>query len=90
MRNGEKQIERPFRRAMVGGGRLSQAGYKHRIGALRDNTAFQLTAGAFDIDPERGKSFGMNLGVKEDRCYADYKTMFAEEAGHSWKTMLMC
>ncbi len=66
---------------MVGGGRLSQVGYKHRIGALRDNTAFQLTAGAFDIDPERGKSFGMNLGVEEDRCYADYKTMFAEEAG---------
>lgn len=66
---------------MVGGGRLSQVGYKHRIGALRDNTAFQLTAGAFDIDPERGMSFGMNLGVEEDRCYADYKTMFAEEAG---------
>lgn len=66
---------------MVGGGRLSQVGYKHRIGALQDNTAFQLTAGAFDIDPERGKSFGMNLGVEEDRCYADYKTMFAEEAG---------
>lgn len=81
MRNGEKQIERPLRWAMVGGGRLSQVGYKHRIGALRDNTAFQLTAGAFDIDPERGKSFGMNLGVEEDRCYADYKTMFAEEAG---------
>ncbi|MCW8784865.1 MULTISPECIES: Gfo/Idh/MocA family protein [Bacillus] len=81
MRNGEKQIERPLRWAMVGGGRLSQVGYKHRIGALQDNTAFQLTAGAFDIDPERGKSFGMNLGVEEDRCYADYKTMFAEEAG---------
>ncbi|MBT9286988.1 MULTISPECIES: Gfo/Idh/MocA family protein [Bacillus] len=81
MHNGEKQIERPLRWAMVGGGRLSQVGYKHRIGALRDNTAFQLTAGAFDIDPERGKSFGMNLGVEEDRCYADYKTMFAEEAG---------
>ncbi|MCY7822208.1 gfo/Idh/MocA family oxidoreductase, partial [Bacillus inaquosorum] len=45
------------------GGRLSQVGYKHRIGALRDNTAFQLIAGAFDIDAERGKDFGVNLGV---------------------------
>ncbi|GAA3330872.1 hypothetical protein GCM10020331_085130 [Ectobacillus funiculus] len=26
------------------------------------------------------KDFGVNLGVAEDRCYPDYKTMFAEEA----------
>lgn len=42
-------MERPFRWAMVGGGRLGQVGYKHRAGALRDNTAFQLVAGAFDM-----------------------------------------
>ncbi|GAA3313584.1 hypothetical protein GCM10020331_004040 [Ectobacillus funiculus] len=65
---------------MVGGGRLSQVGYKHRTGALRDNTAFKLVAGAFDIDAERGKEFGVNIGVDENRCYPDYKTMFAEEA----------
>ncbi|MGM7724309.1 Gfo/Idh/MocA family protein [Metabacillus sp. Hm71] len=80
MLNGEKIIARPLRWAMVGGGRLGQVGYKHRTGALRDNTAFQLVAGAFDIDPERGKDFGMNIGVAENRCYPDYKTMFAEEA----------
>ena len=65
---------------MVGGGRASQVGYKHRTGALRDNTAFKLVAGAFDIDAERGKEFGVNIGVDENRCYPDYKTMFAEEA----------
>ncbi|WP_342047029.1 Gfo/Idh/MocA family protein [Bacillus sp. OTU530] len=80
MLNGEKKIARPFRWAMVGGGRLSQVGYKHRTGALRDNTAFTLVAGAFDIDAERGKEFGVNIGVDENRCYPDYKTMFAEEA----------
>ncbi|WP_299094271.1 Gfo/Idh/MocA family oxidoreductase [uncultured Metabacillus sp.] len=80
MLNGEKIIARPLHWAMVGGGRLGQVGYKHRTGALRDNTAFQLVAGAFDIDPERGKDFGMNIGVAENRCYPDYKTMFAEEA----------
>lgn len=80
MLNGEKKIARPLRWGMVGGGRLGQVGYKHRIRALRDNTAFQLVAGAFDIDPARGKDFGMNIGVAEERCYPDYKTMFAEEA----------
>ncbi|MGV4321401.1 Gfo/Idh/MocA family protein [Bacillus mojavensis] len=79
MLNGERIISKPLRWAMVGGGRLSQVGYKHRIGALRDNTAFQLTAGAFDIDAERGKDFGVNLGVEAERCYPDYQTMFAEE-----------
>ncbi|MBI0577802.1 Gfo/Idh/MocA family oxidoreductase [Neobacillus cucumis] len=80
MLNGEKRIERSLRWGMVGGGRLSQVGYKHRTGALRDHTSYQLVAGAFDIDAERGRDFGVNIGVDEDRCYPDYKTMFAEEA----------
>ncbi|KSU79781.1 Predicted dehydrogenase [Fictibacillus enclensis] len=80
MLNGEKKIARPLRWAMIGGGRTSQVGYKHRTGALRDNTAFQLIAGAFDIDAERGKEFGVNIGVDENRCYPDYRTMFTEEA----------
>lgn len=83
MSNGEKKIDRPLRWGMVGGGRLSQVGYKHRTGALRDNTAFQLVAGAFDIDPARGRDFGINIGVAEDRCYPDYKTMFTAEAKRS-------
>ena len=80
MLNGEKKIQKPLRWAMVGGGRTSQVGYKHRTGALRDNTAFTLVAGAFDVDAARGRDFGVNLGVTADRCYPDYKTMFAEEA----------
>jgi predicted dehydrogenase len=80
MLNGEKKIQKPLRWAMVGGGRTSQVGYKHRTGALRDNTAFTLVAGAFDIDAQRGRDFGVNLGVDVNRCYSDYKTMFAEEA----------
>lgn len=77
---GEKQVNRPIRWAMVGGGKGSQIGYIHRSSALRDFN-FELVAGAFDIDAERGKEFGSNLHVAKDRCYADYKTMFAEEAG---------
>lgn len=80
MIDGEKTIERPLRWAMVGGGRGSQIGYIHRSAALRDNNSFELVAGAFDIDPDRGKEFGIQLGVAADRCYPDYKTMFEAEA----------
>ena len=83
MLNGERKIGRPLRWAMVGGGRTANVGYKHRLGALRDNTAYLLVAGAFDIDPARGKDFGVNIGVSEDRCYPNYQTMFAEEAKRS-------
>lgn len=79
MFNEELKFDRPLRWGMIGGGRGSQIGYIHRSSALRDGL-FQLSAGAFDINPEACKSFGVNLGVDSDRCYADYKIMFEEEA----------
>lgn len=79
---GEKKIENPIRWAMVGGGKGSQIGYIHRSAAMRDFN-FELVAGAFDIDPERGREFGRMLHVAEDRCYPDYKTMFAKEGKRS-------
>lgn len=79
MISGEKLTPRPIRWAMVGGGRGSQIGYIHRSAALRDRT-FDLVAGAFDIDPERGRAFGVELGLDAARCYPDYAMMFAAEA----------
>jgi predicted dehydrogenase len=79
MLNGERLIERPLRWGMVGGGRTSQVGYKHRTGALRDNTAYRLVCGAFDVDFERGKDFGTKIGVEGSRCYANYKELIAKE-----------
>ena len=79
MINGEKVLDHSIRWAMVGGGRGSQIGYIHRSAALRDKT-FNLVAGTFDINPERGKDFGISLGVDPERCYPDYKTLFEEEA----------
>ena len=67
MGNGRRRADRP--------GRL-----RHRTGALRDNTAYKLVCGAFDIDAARGKDFGIKLGVDEGRLYPDYKTLIAEEA----------
>lgn len=80
MLNGEKKIARPFRWGIVGGGRTSQVGYKHRLGALCDGTNFKLTAAAFDLDFDRCKDFGSNLNMDESRLYPDYKTMFEAEA----------
>lgn len=81
MLNGEKLIERPLRWGMVGGGRTGQVGYKHRTGALRDGTTYKLVCGAFDLDAERGRDFGVNIGVDADRCYADYNELIKIEAG---------
>ena len=76
---GARQTAAPVRWAMVGGGRGSQIGYIHRSAALRDRT-FDLVAGAFDLDPERGRVFGVELGLAAERCYPDYRAMFAAEA----------
>jgi predicted dehydrogenase len=80
MINGERTIARPLRWGMVGGGRTGQVGYKHRTGALRDGT-YRLVCGAFDLDPGRGRDFGVKLGVAAERCYADHEALIAGEAG---------
>lgn len=80
MFNEENRLVRPYRWAMIGGGRGSQIGYIHRSAALRDGM-FKLVAGAFDINPDRAESFGTSIGVEKDRCYADYKVMLETEAG---------
>lgn len=79
MINGEMTREAPIRWAMVGGGRGSQIGYIHRSAALRDSS-FQLVAGAFDINADAGRAFGVRLGVAVERCYPDYQAMFEAEA----------
>lgn len=75
---GERETPRALRWGMVGGGKGSQIGYVHRCAALRDRY-FELVAGAFDIDPERGRAFGISLDLDPARCYPDWQTMFATE-----------
>lgn len=79
MINGDRKTKAPIRWGMVGGGEGSQIGYVHRSAALRDGY-FDLVAGAFDIDPDRGAAFGEKLGLDPMRCYADYEALFAGEA----------
>lgn len=79
MISDERILAGPIRWGMVGGGRGSSIGYIHRSAALRDGN-FRLVAGAFDINPERGKDFGGKIGVEEERCYDSYKELFSGEA----------
>lgn len=79
MIEGTPILPRPLRWGLVGGGRGSQIGYSHRAAASRDG-GFALLAGAFDIDPARGRAFGAELGLDPTRCYPDYVSLFAAEA----------
>lgn len=69
---------RPLRLGMVGGGDGAYIGNIHRIAARLDN-GFQLVAGAFDIDAERGRRFASTLGIEDSRSYGDYQAMLAAE-----------
>ena len=79
MINGDRLTRETILWGMVGGGKGSQIGYIHRSAAERDRY-FQLVAGAFDLNPDRGRAFGEELGLDPARCYADYKAMFAAES----------
>lgn len=76
---GDLKTKKSIRWGMVGGGKGSQIGYIHRSSALRDNS-FQLVAGAFDLDPQRGRDFGQTLQVEAERCYENYLQMFDVES----------
>jgi predicted dehydrogenase len=75
----ESEVPRPLKWGMVGGGKGSQIGGAHRVGAARDSL-FELVAGVFDIDAIRGRTFGESLGLDSSRCYDDYKSMFSGES----------
>jgi predicted dehydrogenase len=63
---------------MIGGGEGSQIGPVHRISSAMDGR-FDLKAGAFDVDPIKGRDFAKSLGIAEDRAYGDWKQMLASE-----------
>lgn len=69
---------RPLRLGMVGGGQGAYIGNIHRIAARMDG-AWQLVAGAFDVDPERGRAFAETQGIAADRSYGDYNELIASE-----------
>ncbi len=65
---------------MIGGGKGSQIGPAHRLGAQADGH-FVLAAGALDIDAAKGKAYAETLGIAPDRAYANWQEMLAGEQG---------
>lgn len=70
---------RRTRLGMVGGGEGAYIGGIHRFAARMDNQ-YELVAGAFDVDPERGHAFAAQNFVAAERSYKDYQTMIAAES----------
>jgi predicted dehydrogenase len=71
--------QRKLRLGMVGGGEGAYIGNIHRIAARLDG-AWDLVAGAFDVDPEKGRAFALSQGIDDDRAYGDFKALIAGES----------
>lgn len=76
--------QRPLRLGMVGGGQGAYIGNIHRLASRLDG-AWQLVAGAFDVDPEKGRAFAISQGIDEARSYGTYQELIAGEAGREDK-----
>lgn len=74
-----KVRHRKVRLGMVGGGEGAFIGGIHRLAAQMDGQ-IELVCGAFSSKPEKAKAFGKTLFLDDERCYASYKEMFAQEA----------
>jgi len=64
---------------MVGGGEGAFIGGVHRMAARLDGH-WDLVAGNFQSNPEKSIAFGKTMGLADDRCYGDFRTMAAAEA----------
>lgn len=71
-------FQRKLRLGMIGGGEGAYIGNIHRIASRLDG-AWDLVAGAFDVDPEKGRAFALSLGMDSDRAYGDYRTLIEGE-----------
>jgi predicted dehydrogenase len=63
---------------MIGGGRGSQIGPAHRLGAAISGS-FDFVAGALDHRPDEGRTYARSLGIADDRAYGDWREMLAGE-----------
>lgn len=75
-------FDRQLRLGMVGGGEGAYIGNIHRLAARLDGV-WHLVAGAFDVDPARGRAFALSQGIAEDRSYGTYQDLIAGEAGRA-------
>ena len=77
-----------FRWGLVGGGRGSQIGPAHRLGATVDGN-FEFVAGALDANADEGRKFSLELGLDKNRAYGDWKEMLTHEINQTDKLDLV-
>jgi predicted dehydrogenase len=75
-------FQRKLRLGMIGGGEGAYIGNIHRIASRLDG-AWDLVAGAFDVDPEKGRAFALSSGMDSDRAYGDYSALIEGEKGRT-------
>ena len=63
---------------LIGGGKGSQIGPAHRLGARLDGL-YDFVAGALDHRAEAGRAYGQTLGLAPDRAYGDWREMLEGE-----------
>ncbi|MFZ3581483.1 Gfo/Idh/MocA family protein [Loktanella sp. DJP18] len=68
-----------IRLGMVGGGKGAFIGAVHRYASRLDDR-YELVAGALSSTPEKSRESGVELGLAEDRIYADFEAMAEAEA----------
>lgn len=70
--------KRRIRLGMIGGGDGAYIGGIHRFASRLDDQ-FELVAGAFDVNSERGHAFAERNRIPRERSYDDYKAMIEGE-----------
>jgi predicted dehydrogenase len=70
--------DKRIRYGMVGGGQGAFIGAIHRM-AMRLEGRYDLVAGAFSSNPDRGRAAGAQLGTDADRVYDTYEGMARSE-----------
>lgn len=63
---------------LIGGGKGSQIGPAHRLGASVDGF-YTFVAGALDHDAKAGRAYATELGLSSDRAYGDWREMLEVE-----------
>lgn len=71
-----------LRLGMVGGGEGAYIGNIHRLASRLDGH-WQLVAGAFDVDPDRGRAFAIGQGLDPARSYGTCQELIAGESGRT-------
>ena len=69
-----------IRLGMVGGGQGAFIGDVHRVAARLDDE-YELVAGALSSNAERALASARELGISDERSYANFESMAVAEAG---------